>query len=228
MTTVGIHQPGYLPWLGFFKKMMNCDILVYLDDVKYVDTGHNKNKIRTSSGFTELTVPVKSHSTSTFKDVQIDNTKNWAEKHKKSIMFSYSKAPHFREFADFLDIYDHKFDLLIDLNIRIIEYLKEKLDLKTKTLFSSSYEIDGQGSDRVLNICKALNADAYISGTVWAETNLRVDDFVKNNIKVIFQNFKYPVYNQCYKPFIEKMAAIDLLFNEGDRSKEILLNAETV
>ena len=73
-----------------------------------------------------------------------------------------------------LKLYDKKFELLIDLNITIIEFIKKEFNIKTKIYFSSELDISNS-PDKILDICKQLNADKYISGTVWAKENLAVE-----------------------------------------------------
>ena len=81
LTTVTIHQPGYLPWLGFFKKVMNSDVFVFFDDVSFVkNTFYNRNYIKTRTGPLLLTVPVISRDDPLFINVEIDNSKNWSKK----------------------------------------------------------------------------------------------------------------------------------------------------
>ena len=194
MITAAIHQPGYLPWLGFFKKMMSCDVFVFLDDSQYEKKNwYNRNYIRTSNGSTLLTIPTISNFDSKTNEVKIDNTKNWSLKHKKSILTNYSKAKYFETHKEFIEkIYDKKFDLLIDIDIEIIKYIMEKLGIKTRTIFSSELHISETGSDRVLNICKAIGCEYYISGATWAKNNLKLEDFAKNNINVRFEEFQHP------------------------------------
>jgi len=226
MTIVSIHQPGYMPWSGFFKKMQESDIFVYFDDVKFVKNNfYNRNLIKTSNGTTLLTVPVIStKESSLINNVKIANTHHWKTKHKKSILLSYSKSKFFNEFNNFIEeLYDKKFDLLIDINMEIIEYIKKQLNIQTKTIFSSELQASGSGSDKVLNICKTLGATNYISGTFWAKDNLNILDFEHNNISVKFKEFQHPIYNQLHGKFIPRMAAIDLLFNEGKNNARKIL-----
>ncbi|MFB5630895.1 MAG: WbqC family protein [Nitrosopumilaceae archaeon] len=227
MVTLGIHQPTYLPWLGFFKKMMQCDKFVFFDDVQINKKSfHNRNKIRTNTNWIYLTIPIIAGKNTKINEVKIDNTKNWAKKHEKSIIFNYAKAKYFEDYKKNIElIYGKKYDLLIDLDIEIIEFIMKQLQIKTKIFRSSELDIQGQGSERILNICKELNTDVYISGTVWAKEHLRLNDFSSNKINVKFQNFIHPKYKQCFEPFLPNMAAIDLLFNEGENAVNILKNA---
>tara|TARA_B100001013_G_scaffold302436_1_gene204272 strand:+ start:257 stop:961 length:705 start_codon:yes stop_codon:yes gene_type:complete len=225
---VAIHQPEYLPWLGFFKKMMNVELFVFLDDVQFRKKGwQNRNRIRINDGTTLLSIPVHTHSYPKINEVTIDNEKNWSIRHKKSILYNYAKAPYFDEIKDFIEsIFEKKFQYLVDLNTEIIKFIMNELEIKSKIVFSSELEISKKGSDRVLDICKAVGADHYITGTFWAESNLRVEEFKKSNIDVEFQKFQHPIYKQIHGEFIPEMSIIDLLFNEGRKeAKKILQNS---
>ena len=228
MKVVAIHQPEYLPWLGFFKKMMNVELFVFLDDVQFRKKGwQNRNRIRINDGTTLLSIPVHTHSYPKINEVTIDNEKNWSIRHKKSILYNYARAPYFDEIKDFIEsIFEKKFQYLVDLNTEIIKFIMNELEIKSKIVFSSELEISKKGSDRVIDICKAVGADHYITGTFWAESNLRVEEFKKSNIDVEFQKFQHPIYKQIHGEFIPEMSIIDLLFNEGRKeAKKILQNS---
>jgi hypothetical protein len=227
MNTVSIHQPVYLPWLGFFKKIISSDIFVFLDDVQYEKNGvQNRNKIRTSEGDAWLTIPVSVKSTTLLKDVKINHSMNWNKKHSKSIENNYSKAKFFYNYWDeFEKCYQKKFDKLIELNLEIIKFLMDKFKIQTKIIFSSELNISEKGSERILQICKSLDANSYLSG-IGGKKYLGLDSFKKNDISVNFQNFQHPVYNQVHQPFHPNMSAIDLLYNEGEKSEVILKNAK--
>ena len=223
MTIVSIHQPTYLPWLGFFNKIISSEKFVFLDDVQYEKNGYqNRNKIRTHEGDIWLTVPVKTKSTTLLKNVEIDYSFDWIKKHTKSIELNYSKTRFFNNYWEELKkIYNKKHRNLITLNIDIINFLINKLNIKTEIIFSSNLKIYEKGSDRILKICKELNADTYISG-IGGKAYLNVDDFIKNKINLNFQNFNHPIYHQIFEPFHSNMAVIDLLFNEGDNAEKII------
>ncbi len=221
--TISIHQPNYLPWLGFFKKISASDIFVFLNDVQYEKNGwHNRNKIRNSDGWMWLTVPTNAKLGMKLNEVKIDYSSNWQKKHLKSIEINYSKSTNFKKFWHEIEmIYNKKHELLMDLNLELIKFIMKNLNIKTQTIFSSKLKIRETSSERILSICKKLDAKIYLSGALGKEY-LNLDDFQKNGIEVIFQNFKHPFYDQNYKPFISNMAAIDLLFNRGDESPNIL------
>ena len=223
MTTISIHQPVYLPWLGFIEKVISSEKFVFLDDVQFEKNGfQNRNKIRTYDGEMWLTVPVKVKSQTLLKDVKINYSVDWINKHKKSIIQNYKKAEFFDNYwLELEKIYDEKNEYLVELNIEIIKFLFNKLKIKTKTLFSSELHISDKGSNRILEICKILNADRYISG-ISGKKYLLIDDFERQKIKLEFQNFQHPTYEQVFDPFYPNMAMIDLLFNEGDNALKII------
>jgi len=208
--------------------MMNVELFVFLDDVQFRKKGwQNRNRIRINDGTTLLSIPVHTHSYPKINEVTIDNEKNWSIRHKKSILYNYARAPYFDEIKDFIEsIFEKKFQYLLDLNTEIIKFIMNELEIKSKIVFSSELEISKKGSDRVIDICKAVGADHYITGTFWAESNLRVEEFKKSNIDIEFQKFQHPIYKQIHGEFIPEMSIIDLLFNEGRKeAKKILQNS---
>ena len=227
MKIVSIDQPGYLPWLGFFKKIMYSDIFVFLDDVKFVKRQFmNRNQIRTKNYTVFLTVPIIKNSGYNINEVKISYDEKWNINHKKNIFYNYNKSQFFEEYWGFFEeIYSKKIKNLLELNLEIINFFIKELELKTKIIFSSELGTTEKKSNLNLEICKSLNAGSYLSGN-HGKHYLIEKDFQKNGIKVEYQNFQYPEYTQVYKPFIPNMAFIDLLFNEGKNSKKILQDSK--
>jgi len=224
---ISIHQPGYLPWLGFFHKILSVDTFVFLDHIEYARRNwHNRNKIRTSQGSQWLSVPIKKSVEKNLNDVIIEYNINWELTHLKTIKYNYQNAKSFDYlWKDIEKIYQKKFEKLIELNISLIKLIIDKLKIETNCVFSSNLDIKEKGSDMNLEICKKLDAEIYYSGEM-GKNYLDIGSFKKNSIFVKFQEFKHPVYNQYYKPFIPNMGAIDLIFNKGEKSLEILQSCE--
>ena len=226
---VAIHQPNYLPWLGFFNKVSMADVYVILDSVQYEKGGFsNRNKIRTldyDTGWKWLTVPVKKGgSNNLLKDVEIDNNQQWKKKTCINININYNKAPFFDEYYDILqDIYNKDLDNLCKLNVNIIYELFKIFKINPKIIYSSEMNIEEKKSNLILEICKKLNATTYISG-ISGKNYLDIESFKTAGIDIIFQEYKHPVYRQVYQPFIPNMSAIDLLFNHGLESENIIKN----
>lgn len=236
MILVG-HQPEYLPYLGFFYKVGKADKFVFVDHVQFQKEGfQNRNKIRSGpreDGWIWLTIPVvtKGKASQRINEVRIDNSKNWAKKHWKSIYFSYKDAPFFDKYKDFFEqIYSKKWEKLADFNETIIRYLFKELDINVPIYRSSDYEFKGQKTDLLIELCDKLGADTLLTGPgakkPGEKSYVEEKKFEKNNLKHIFSDFKHPVYNQQFEPFVPYMSAIDLLFNCGKESIKIIKKAK--
>ncbi|WP_367343968.1 WbqC family protein [Methanomethylovorans sp.] len=217
---IAIHQPNYLPYLGFFDKMRKSDVFVIYDDAQFTKSDyHHRNKIRIFNSWKWLTVPVIKNRVP-LNEIIINNTfkiknKPWHESHFLEIHNNYAKSAFFWQYSDEVkEIYANKYDKLIDLNMELILFLKSAFDIKTPFVFSSELGFDSTSTDKLIDIIKELDGGTYLSG-IGGLKYLEMEKFKNNNIHVEVQNFKHPVYNQCYKGFVSDLAAIDLLFNCG-------------
>lgn len=225
---IGILQPGYLPWLGFFEQIYRSDVFVIYDDVQYDKEGwRNRNRIKTANGVQWLTVPVimsfKEHPL--IHEVRIDNKQNWRKKHLMSMQQSYSKAPFYRKYIGmFEEAYSKGWQYLVDIDMHFILELTNCLGMGDKKIVrSSTLNIDGDRIERLINICKKFNADTFYEGAAGRDY-IDAAYFAQCGIKVEFQDYKHPVYKQIYNDFVPYLSVIDLLFNYGDESLVILLN----
>lgn len=210
--------------------MKKSDIFVLFDTAQFVMRDfHKRNKIKGPTGAFWLTIPIPSNDCylKRILDVPLPRERKWAEKHLKSIIYCYKKAPYFEKYIGFFEeLYTNLPERLVELNEKIILYLKDCFDIKTKIIKSSELELtEGLKSTEILiDILKKVGADKYISGKgrEGKPHYLDVELMKKNGIDVIWQEFVHPVYKQCYGEFIKNLSAIDLLFNCGDKAKEII------
>jgi hypothetical protein len=218
---VGIHQPEHLPWMGFFNKMMKCDVFVLLDNVQYEKNYfQNRNRVRSKYQWQWLTIPVitSGKSSQAINDVLIDNKSNWKKKYIDTIYINYHNSEYYNKYSDFLELYLNEWEYLVDINTKIIKYFINILNIDTKLLYASDLDISGEKSELLLDICKETGATTYLSGTS-GKSYLNIKLFKKENIDVIFHNFFHPIYPQIYSPpFISHMSTLDLLYNCGDES----------
>ena len=225
--TVTIHQPEYLPWLGFFDKIRQADVWVVLDHVQYrKNYFQNRNRVRGDRGAVWLTVPVlsKGRFGQALNEVAVDNdgSPRWRAKCWKSLVQCYEQAPFFSPHHRFFEtLYDANWSSLVELNEAIIGYLLSALGIEVRTVRSSALEARGAGSELLLRICRELGADGYLSGISGREY-LDVGLFQAEGIEVRFQDFHHPVYRQLHQPFIPCLSAVDLLFTCGPSSLDII------
>jgi len=221
---VAIHQPNFLPWIGYFYKMYKSDIFVFLDNVQFSKNSYqNRVKIKTSQGAQWLTLPVFHKFGQLTKDVRINNNEKWKEKHLKTIELNYKKAPYFNQIYNLLvKVYtNNKWELMTDFNIELITAICNFLDIKTKTVRASSLKTSGSATELLIDIVKKVGGDIYLSG----KGGMKYQDenrFKEENITLIYTNFKHPVYPQLWGEFIEGLSIIDLLFNCGEESVYII------
>ena len=222
---IAIMQPIYLPWLGYFELMNNCDTFVYFDDVQYVKkTFQSRNKIKTNQGQLILKVPVlsKGRLDQKINKTLINNDINWRKKHFNSINNNYCKAPYFKDYiGEIREIYNQDYTHLLELDINLIGLLKELIGIKTKTIFSSQLKVDGTKDKRIVNICKKLNAN-ILYDAFGAKKLLDESYFNQNKIELIFQSYKHPTYIQQWGEFIPHLSVLDLLMNEGPNALGII------
>ena len=221
------HQPVYLPWLGLFHKIALAETFVYFDQVQYLPKDWmNRNKIRTKSGSIWLTVPVlrKGYRDLKTSEIEINNSIDWQKKHFRSISLNYKKSPYFENYIPFFeDVYSRKWKFLGELNEYMLKWFLDELGIKVNFLNANDFKFQGEKSSLILNMCKELNASTYIFGML-GKDYADVQEFEKNNIGLIFQNYNHPKYSQLYRDFISHMSVIDLLFNHGPKSLEIILS----
>lgn len=224
---IAIMQPGYIPWLGFFELMYNCDTFVVFDDVQYTEKDwRNRNRIRTKHGWIWLTVPVltKNKRKQLINETKINYSVNWIKKHLNAVKLNYSKAKYFRDyFFDFKNIIEKKHDLLIDLDLEIISWMSRRMNINKEIVRSSILNIDGRKEEKIIGICNKLGASEIYDSKA-ASFFLDLEKFSKAGVNIIFQNYLHPVYEQLYKPFLPYMSALDLFFNYGPKSLSVILS----
>ena len=224
MIKATIHQPQYIPWPSYFDKILQSDIFVFLDDVQFQKNGlQNRNKIKTPQGAGWLTIPIKHSFGQLINEVEIDNNESKI-KHLRSIQMNYKKAPYYSEIYELiLSVLskDNKFisNISMELIVKILSYMGYKGEIVN----SSDFGIQSKGSKMILDLCNILDVDKYLSGIGGLNYLVR-EDFIKSGIEVQFQEFSLPAYNQCFNNvgFIPDLSILDLLFNEGAESVNIM------
>lgn len=221
-------QPSYIPWRGFFHLIQKADIFVFYDDVQYDKHGwRNRNRIKSSTGPIWLTIPVAARGVQSrsipIKDVKTVIETKWNEKHLRSLIQCYAKAPYIDLYTPLLEsFYTKRPESLADFTIDFTITLARELGIThTKFLRSSSLPHAGEKTDRLISILKNLGARHYISGPS-AHTYLEPEKFSAANISLEYIHYNYPEYPQLHGSFEPQLSILDLLFMVGpDASKFI-------
>tara|TARA_B100001964_G_C14101819_1_gene539702 strand:- start:318 stop:1019 length:702 start_codon:yes stop_codon:yes gene_type:complete len=229
---VAIHQPNYMPWLIYFRKLINSDIFVFFDNVQIPIGGKtftSRTKVKVSNGETWLTVPVKKENTSKLiKDVRISDN-DWVKKHINTIKFNYARSRWLYLFIEnIIPIIEESNIYLADLNIKLIKKILDILSVNnTKLLRSSELNLINNNHLCIEEILINFKADFYLTGTgVGTLRHLDKNFFLNNNIKIKFVSQRYEKYYQMHGSFVNNLSIIDVILNCGPKKTLDLINNE--
>jgi hypothetical protein len=223
---IAVHQPNFLPWTGFFYKWCKADLMVFLDNVAFSRRSFiNRVRIRDNSNKLWLTIPVlqKGRFNQLICQTEIQDDNSWRVSVRGKLRSCYGKARFFKGyFPEFEAIIKKEYRLLASLNIELLKWLSDKLEIETPWVLSSSLKgVEGKATERLVSICRCLEATHYLSG-FGGQKYQEEEIFNKHHIKCDIYDFKHPVYPQLPGDFIPGLSTIDLLFNCGPESPEIL------
>ena len=226
---VAIHQPHYLPWLGYLHRMARADLFVVLDHVQFERGNYqNRTQVRVNGAAHWLTVPVQQRSQKErIVEKAIDNAATWGLKHFETLRRAYASAGFFGMYATELRaLLDCEWQRLVDLNEHTLAFLRNAYDIRTPLVKSSGLGVDGAKSELVLNICKAVGASGLLVGLGGSRNYLDRAAFADAGIALVMQEFTHPVYRQRGgSEFTRGLSALDLLLNYGPRSRDVLLGS---
>lgn len=214
---VAIHQPQYMPWLGYFDKMDKADVFVFLDTVQFKKNEfQNRNRIKGPDGPQWLTVPVLHCHGQEIREVVINNTVTWRKRHIKSLVSAYGRAPYFKDYiGKFEELLSHPWEGLSRLNIESVRLIASLLSIEVILYTASEVDHISENRDmRLVEITGKVGGDTYLAGP-GGRDYMDMEVFEREGIRVIFQDFSHPVYPQLFGDFQSNLSALDLLFNIG-------------
>jgi hypothetical protein len=217
---IAIIQSNYIPWKGYFDIINMVDEFIVYDDAQFTkNSWRNRNRIKTSNGPIWLTIPVVTGGRfgQAIDEVEIA-TDDWAEKHWRSWQTYYAAAPFFTTFAPQIEMLYQaaaKEERLSRVNMLFLKGLCDLLGIRTQLTWSRDYQVEGSKTDRVIALCKAAGATAYLSGPA-AQDYIETEKFVSAGIELCYMDYaNYPTYQQPHPPFDHAVSMIDLLFAAG-------------
>ena len=224
-----ILQPSYIPWRGYFHQICKADCFIFYDDVQYDTRGwRNRNRIKTPQGVKWLTIPVYSKGLRTegtlIKDVRICPDTRCQDKHRRTMELSYSKAPFFGAYMPLLEsFYDARWEFLSEMTIQLSMALAWELGVRrTRFLRSSTLQVKGNKTNRLLNLLKTVGATHYITGPS-AGSYLEEEKLRDAGISVEYMTYDYLEYAQLYPPYAGEVSILDLLFMTGPGAMQFML-----
>ncbi len=227
---LGIMQPYFFPYLGYWQLLANVDKYIVYDDVTYIKGGWiNRNNFLINGQKKLLTMQLeKASSYVLIKDIVI---KDDFSKFLKTIEMGYKKAPFFEDVFNLLkeicQFQDKKLGtFLFNSHKKICEYLEINTELILSSLFEKNSE--QKGKDKVISICKQFRADEYINA-IGGQSLYDKKEFAENGIKLNFLQANLKVYKQFKNEFVAGLSIIDIMmFNSKKNIKEMLNDFELV
>lgn len=223
---VSANQPYFAPFAGFFYKAHLSDVFVLLDDIQFPrgTTWITRNRFKNDQGTLWMTIPVKKKGLGFQKinAVDIYHQGNWAGKHLLSLKNAYGNAPYFEDHLSLLvDLFSSGHEKLIDLNLKIINYLIKVLNIGTEVVLLSELGVQSRGNRLLVDICRTLSASHYLAQS---PARKYIDPDIFRNAGIELNYFRLPalIYPQLWGNFIPNLSAFDLVFNCGPKAHDIL------
>lgn len=221
---VGIIQSSYIPWRGYFDFINSVDLFVFYDDVQYTPQNwRNRNLIKTPNGLQWLTVPVHHDKLSQkINETRISSNQGWKQKHLRSISQNYSKSSYFSAYInEFSAILNSDYETLSDLNKKLIQWLMTCLSIRTPIIDSTSFNLNGKSTQRIIKLLETVGADTYLSGPS-ASSYLDLNLFREAGISLEYKTYDYAPYPQLHGDFAPSVSVLDLMFCMGDKAKDYI------
>jgi len=211
--------------LGYFDKMAKVDLFVVLDDLIYDPASfQHRNRIKTAGGAEWLDVPIESgREGERILEQRIDNNTDWQARSWQALERAYRDAPFFSMYAaELRDAYTRRWNRLVELDLHILDLARQWLRVHVPIVRASTLDLQGDKTDRIIDLCKKVGARAYISGSGESCGYLDAEKMGRSGVGVIWQHFDHPTYSQLHGPFESHLGFIDLLFNCGAESSELM------
>jgi len=223
---VSAYQPYFAPFSGFFAKALRSDILVLMDAVQFPrgTTWLTRNRFKNDQGILWMTVPVwkKGLGLQKINEVRICHEGRWAKKCLVGLKTAYAKAPFFEDHQNFLEeLFSVRFERLIDLNVKIIRYVMEHLQIPARVVLLSEMGIQAREPQLSVDVCRELGATHFLAQG-GAGKYLDPAIFQTSGVRLRFFNPRPPVYPQLWGSFIPNLSVFDMLFNCGPAAQSIL------
>ena len=223
--TLVVSQPMFLPWIGLFEQIKLADVFVHYDDVQ-LPQGRSfisRVQIKSANGIFWLTVPIDhTRSGKQINETIIFHEQDWQSKHLKSLRHAYAGAPHYQSMMALAEkLYDGPSNRLADFNVNATEAIAAQLGLTPAFFRSSSLAVPGASSERLVNICQAMNCDVYVTGH-GALNYLDHEHFERKGITVRYMDYQKTPYQQLHGEFTPYVSILDAIANCGDGARDLI------
>lgn len=223
-----ISQPRFFPGLHYLHRMMVADVFVIFDTVQF-NPRHEENraKLKTNKGTQWLTVPMNQVSREQLiLNTYVNKNQPWQSKTEGTLKTLYGKTPYYKTYEpEILSILERPYESLTELDRASWEPALRLLGITCQFVLASEIPVSGKGPKLLLDICRYLGSDIYLSGGFGKEY-LDVAEFLAEGVEVRFHEYEYPIYEQPYGDFIPFLSYLDMLFNVGLEADKIMASGK--
>jgi hypothetical protein len=223
---ISFNQPAFLPWGGFFARLLSSDMMVLLDDTALAHgfTYVNRNRIKGPLGEVWITVPLKrkGRGTQKIKDLEIYKPDKWAKKYLLTLKHFYGKSVYFEPvYQEIKAAIETANDSFVSLVLLLSDILNRSFEIDREMILQSKTGITGKGTPLLVSIAKELGAQEVVL-PYFSEKAVEVDQFHQEKIQVQFLRYLPPPYPQFWGKFLENLSTLDLLLCLGRQGKAII------
>lgn len=228
---LGIMQPYFMPYIGYWQLMNLVDKYVIYDDVNFINRGWiNRNRILLNGEPHYLNIQMIGASQNRLiNEISVNNNDKVLKKNLRMVESAYSKAPYFKEAYHIIEkILKCDKSNLAEYIFDSIKVICDYLDIKTELIISSRIDKDNnlKGQDKIVEICKILNAKEYYNA-IGGKELYDYESFKKNGIELKFLKTNDIRYKQFNNEFQSNLSILDvMMFNDKDSIKGLLKQYE--
>ena len=219
MKKIYIHQPDFAPSILYFYKIYISDFFIILDDVQFIRRGWtHRDRIRNKW----ITVPIiKGDFYQKINSVKLNKNSEQVQKFFKMIENEFSGTEYFNNYFKIIKNYFEESNKLMEFNLKIINLLMSIFNLRSKIYFSSDYDIQSNGSKKLVEIINKFSCSNYITGE-GSKNYIDLDLFKKNKIRINWINNEM-VEKKLNLPqnYTPKETVLGIIFNHGTNSEKI-------
>ncbi len=223
---ISFSQPVFIPWGGFFARLLSADGMVLLDNTVLARgfTFVNRNRLKGPEGEIWITVPLKrkGRGAQKIKDLEIYEKERWKKKFLATLQHYYGHSLYFKPlFEKIRHAVDKRGPRFLDLALELLDILRSSLGIDTEIILQSDLKIVGKGTPLLVSIVSELRAEEVILPYGSAKA-LECRLFEGGGIKVRFLRYAPPQSPQFWGDFLPNLSALDLLLCCGQDGRAII------
>lgn len=216
---LSFNQPAFIPWGGFFARLLHSDKMLWLDDTLLARgfTYVNRNRIKSPSGELWITVPLqrKGRGRQKIRDLEVFEKARWAKNFLLTLRHFYGKSVFWEPlFTQIKTIVKESDDSFLKMVCGCVSLLKAGFEIDSEIILQSELGMRGRGTALLVACAKELGAEEVVL-PYFSRKAVDCDRFNREKIRVLLLRYAPPAYPQFWGDFIDRLSALDLMLCVG-------------